>query len=72
MNPEELKALVKDAVKEAQEEHPCFLTSDEKAIVKDIVDAGKVVKKTIIGGLAMAILYLIIKGVAMVRGLTGL
>ncbi len=76
MNPEELKTLIKEAVKEAQEEHPCFLTSDEKAIVQDIADAGvlvnKVIRRTVIGGMAAAIIWLIIKGILLIKGSFGL
>ena len=76
MTTEELKAIVKEAIKEAQTEHPCFLTPDEKAVVHDIADAGvlvnKVIRRTVIGGMAAAIIWLIIKGVIITKGALGL
>ncbi len=76
MTTEELKAIVKEAIKEAQTEHPCFLTPDEKAVIHDIADAGvmvnKVIRRTVIGGMAAAVIWLIIKGITIVKGSFGL
>lgn len=68
MTKEEIKKIVKEAVKEGMAENHCFLSTNEKAVIKDVAEAGTLVKKIILGGMAGAILYLIIQGVVLVKG----
>lgn len=68
MKPEELSKVVEEAVSKAISKHPCWMSETERAMVRDMMQAGGYVKKTILGGFAIAILYAIFQAVMMAKG----
>lgn len=58
---------IKEAVKEAMNEHhTCFLNSDDRMLIKDMVNGAKMFKLGVIGALVVGMLY--ICGKALLKG----
>jgi len=69
---EELKEIIKKAVSESMIANHCFLNEEERSIVRDVVTGGKYVKRSILAALAGAILYIVVKGVAAIKGVVAI
>ena len=61
MTPEEVKAVVKEAVSEAMASHLCWMSEEDRGMVRDMVQGGKYVKKSMLVALAGGIIYAIAK-----------
>lgn len=61
MTPEEIKEVVKEAVSEAMAIHPCWMSEEDRAMVRDMVTGGKYVKKSFLMALAGGVIYAIAK-----------
>lgn len=63
MKPEEIATIVKEAVTEAMQAHPCWMSIEDQATIRDVVQGAKYVKKSILIAAAGGILYMIAKAV---------
>ena len=68
MDPEEITAIVKDAVSEAMSAHPCWMNAEDQAMLRDMLQGGKYVKKSLLMLLAGMIVYAIAKAVMVAKG----
>ncbi len=71
ISKDDLQEIVKEAVSDAMAAHPCFLSGEERSIIKDVAQGGKYVKKSILTAIVITILYAIVKGFALLRGISG-
>ena len=55
MTEEELVAIVQASVREVMQEHACQFTGEERSILYDVILGGRIVKRTILTTIAMAV-----------------
>jgi len=55
MESDELKSIVTEAVAEAMSNHPCWMSEDDRSMIRDLISGGKMAKKSflvfIVGGI---------------------
>ena len=57
MTSEEIRTVVKDAVREGIEaHHQCIFSEEERVMVRDLISVGQQVKRTILWSISLAIL----------------
>ena len=61
MTPEEVHTVVKEAVTEAMSVHPCWMSLEDQQMVRDMVQGGKYVKRSILIMIAGSVIYMLAK-----------
>jgi t-SNARE complex subunit (syntaxin) len=69
MKREEVVDVIKDAILEGFSNHDCFMSVDEKAIIRDVAYGGKIFKRSLFVTLAGGVLLALGWGVAHLKGL---
>lgn len=69
MNREEVVEVIRDAIMEGFATHDCFLSVDEKSIIRDVAYGGRVFKRSLFVALAGGILLALGWAVAHMKGI---
>ena len=67
MTREEIHEVVLDAVSTAMKNHPCWMTEEDRAVMRDVIQGGRYVKRSILLAIAGAVIYAIAKGFSILK-----
>jgi len=64
---EEIHEVVLEAVGEAMKNHPCWMTEEDRGVMRDVLQGGKYVKRSILLAIAGAVIYALAKGFSLLK-----
>ncbi len=67
MTREEIHEVVKEAVSEAMSMHPCWMSEEDRAVLRDVIQGGRYVKRSILVAISGAVIYALAKGFSLLK-----